>query len=329
MFLKNLTKKFSITIFLLLIIGSASVFAQQYRGLPVTKVGLITAFRKKVPTRQILEIITRCGVNFQMTAATKKELTAAGASGAILTAAQNNYRNQATVKDFDADFRRGFDLYQAGRSEEAIAAFRASIAVKPSAEAFYNLGLAYEQLEQHDNAIAAFGQALQLDKSDAQAWLGLGDAYYNSEKMDEAIIAYRQSLMLDPNNKIAWNYLGDAYQTGGRYREAIDAYQKALRLDSGYGEAWRNVCSTTVEMYSFGDAQAGADYSNALYAGRQAVKFSPDDAEAWQCLGNVSFETENYADAVKAFQRAVQLDPNNADLRNSLREAQDALNYKK
>ena len=80
---------------LLTIVGNSSVFAQ-YKGAAVKKDRLIRALRAKLlQTGDILTIINRNGVDFLLTAETKKTLVAVGARPEIITAVANNLRVSA------------------------------------------------------------------------------------------------------------------------------------------------------------------------------------------------------------------------------------------
>jgi tetratricopeptide (TPR) repeat protein len=50
----------------------------------------------------------------------------------------------------------------------------------------------------------------------------------------------------------------------------------------------------------------------------EAVSKSPDDFEAVVNLGNVYYDGNQYPDAIKYYQRALEINPNNADVRTDL-----------
>lgn len=76
----------------LVIVGSATLFAQ-YQGEPVKRDRLIQTLKsKRFQTRDIVQIINENGVDFRMTPATESELVAAGARPPVIDAARRNYR---------------------------------------------------------------------------------------------------------------------------------------------------------------------------------------------------------------------------------------------
>ncbi len=62
-----------------------------------------------------------------------------------------------------AAYRRGADLYKAGKYREAISAFEAADRLKPSPALQFNIGQAHEKLGDHAAALAAFARYLRLD----------------------------------------------------------------------------------------------------------------------------------------------------------------------
>jgi tetratricopeptide (TPR) repeat protein len=66
-----------------------------------------------------------------------------------------------------AAYRRGADLYKAGKYREAIAAFEAADRLKPSPALQFNIGQAWEKLGDPAAALAAFARYLRLDPAAA------------------------------------------------------------------------------------------------------------------------------------------------------------------
>jgi len=62
-----------------------------------------------------------------------------------------------------AAYKRGADLYRAGRYSAAIAEFQAADKLKPSPALHYNMGQAWEKLGDIPAALAAYARYLQLD----------------------------------------------------------------------------------------------------------------------------------------------------------------------
>ncbi len=84
-----------------------------------------------------------------------------------------------------------------GKYAEAIASLRHSIAIRPTATAYGNLGTAYFYLRRFDESAKAFEESLKLDEKAYDAWWDLGDAYYwGAGTKTQAAAAYTQCISL-------------------------------------------------------------------------------------------------------------------------------------
>jgi len=172
-----------------------------------------------------------------------------------------------------------------------------------SADALYNLGINFAKLNQDDDAVEAYRQALRLDPKFAEAWYNLGITYRKLNRQDEAIEAYRQTLRLDPEWIDAWYNLGMTYADLNRQDDAIEAYRQALRLNPNLADAWNNL----------GIAYGKIDrYEEAIDTLHQALRLDPESADAWHNLGYAYVLSGNRTAALDAFRQLQRLDPGEA-----------------
>ncbi len=82
-----------------------------------------------------------------------------------------------------------------------------ALELKPDAEAHNNLGNALTDQGKLDEAVAAYRKALELKPDYAEAHNNLGLALMNQGKLDEAVTAYRKALELEPDHANAHNNL--------------------------------------------------------------------------------------------------------------------------
>ena len=109
------------------------------------------------------------------------------------------------------------------------------------ARAWGTLGDAYRGLQQCDQAIQAYREALRIQPEDSSAWSSLGFAYKDLQQYDQAIQAYREALRIQPDYFLAWHSLGIAYALLQQYDQAIQAYREALRIQPNFTIAWYNL----------------------------------------------------------------------------------------
>ena len=100
-----------------------------------------------------------------------------------------------------------------------------------NAEAWYELGEAYFNLNRYNDAVDAYRQAIRIEPENATAWLKLGFAYLYLNRYNDAADAYRQAIRINPEDAAAWFNLGLAYFLSGNRHAALEAVQKLRRLD--------------------------------------------------------------------------------------------------
>jgi tetratricopeptide (TPR) repeat protein len=104
------------------------------------------------------------------------------------------------------------------------------------------LGHAYNDKKQWDDAIRAFKKAIDLD-SNAADYLNLGWAYNGKHEWDLAVNAFSKTIQLDPNPNdpnlaAAFVDRGYAYAAQKNWSRAIADYDEAIRVDPEYASAF-------------------------------------------------------------------------------------------
>jgi len=89
-----------------------------------------------------------------------------------------------------------------------------------NAESPYDLGVREARAGRNREAVAAFREAVALDRNNAAAYRALGDAYAALENWGESVNAYEQAARLAPGDAETYQRLGRAY---ARLRETTPA----------------------------------------------------------------------------------------------------------
>jgi tetratricopeptide (TPR) repeat protein len=189
--------------------------------------------------------------------------------------------------------------------DQAIHAYREALRIQPEyAGAWNNLGFAYAGLEQYDQAIQALRESLRIQPEYADAWYNLSIAYGNLKQYDQAIQASREALRIQPADADIWYNLGITYNILQQYDQALQAFREALRIQPEYAKAW----------YNLGDAYNYLkQYDQAIQAYREALRIQPEYAKAWNNLG-VAYYFQGQRDKVREiYQTLRKLDPVMAD----------------
>ena len=129
-------------------------------------------------------------------------------------------------------------FYQANRLQRhgdwagAIRAYRQSIQLYPTPEAYTHLGWVYSLLHLYDEAVAACRRALELDPGFGNAANDIGAYLIEQNRHREALPWLEQALAAPRFNGRAQAYVnrGRVYEALGDWQTAADNYQAALDL---------------------------------------------------------------------------------------------------
>jgi Ca-activated chloride channel family protein len=133
--------------------------------------------------------------------------------------------------------KKGLELYEAGRYEEAIAAYQQAVKLKKDyAEAFYNMGDAFLRSGEPKKAIEAYKQALRFKPDMAVAYNNLGTAYFSQGEYKKAINAFKEALKLNQKASNTYYNLGAAYVARGEKETALEQYKILKGFDTETAE---------------------------------------------------------------------------------------------
>jgi tetratricopeptide (TPR) repeat protein len=122
-------------------------------------------------------------------------------------------------------------LFDAGRLDEAIAAYQRSLTLNPSsASTHYNLGVTYSARGRRGDARAEFEAALRIDPEYAQAHNNLGAILFLEGDYPQAEAHYRRALALRADGLDARTNLGALLSATGRFAGAIAEFRQVLAV---------------------------------------------------------------------------------------------------
>jgi tetratricopeptide (TPR) repeat protein len=206
------------------------------------------------------------------------------------------YFQQATESDSsyaEAWAQTGFCDEKLGRHPEAIEASKKAVAIRPSAESYFNIGLANYYLKQYREAEAAYRQSIKLDPYNAaDAYYALGLTYRDWGQFDEEIQAYKHAIRLKPDYAAVYDRLGQRYLQAKKYPEAIETFKQLAILKPGDANAQNNLG----EAY-----EALGKHDDAVEAFRQAIRFKPDFGKAYFNLGKTLLGQGNRDAAIEQY----------------------------
>jgi tetratricopeptide (TPR) repeat protein len=113
---------------------------------------------------------------------------------------------------------------------------------------------------------------------------------------------------MDTRNAHVWNELGNVYFNTGAFDDSIAAYTKAIELDRWFAWPYSNLALAYMQKGRFAEAILLYQRSIELFVSDK------DKAISWNRLGNVYRRLNDYDNAIAAYQRADELDPENTTL---------------
>jgi eukaryotic-like serine/threonine-protein kinase len=148
-----------------------------------------------------------------------------------------------------------------------------------------------------DQALSAAQQANRLNNNQPDVYSSLGNVYTATGKTAEAIVMLQRAVKLAPNSDDAYRRLGDAYLADGRKSEALAAYQEAVKINPYY---WNNYNELGWAYFQTGE------YDQALKSFQQVTHLDPDEGVGYENIGNVYLQEGSYDKSIAAFQKALQ-----------------------
>ncbi len=210
----------------------------------------------------------------------------------------------------EEQYNAGLVHAQAGRWKEAEASFSKAVQFNSQdADAYVQLGHAYQHLQRYSDAVTAYRQATVLQPDDLEAFLSLGDASLRAKDYAGATNAYRKATELDPKNVEAFRSLGIAYRADKKYSEAKQAFENARRINPQDADLYSHI--GILEL-------AQQHYLLAELSFRRATLVNPKSTPAYIGLGEAHFEQARYEKAAEAFNQALQINPRSAKARFGL-----------
>lgn len=199
----------------------------------------------------------------------------------------------------------GFCNEKLGRHNEAIDASKKAVALRPSAESYFNIGLASFYLKQYKESADAYRQAIKLDPYNAaDSYYALGLTYRDWAKPEDEIQAYKQAIKLKPDYTSAYERLGSRYLRSKKYAEAVEIFKQLAILKPGNASAPNNMGEAYLELGKLNDA---------MESFRQAIRLKPDSGRAYFNLGKCYIAMGNRNAAVEQYNILQNIDPDWAE----------------
>jgi tetratricopeptide (TPR) repeat protein len=199
----------------------------------------------------------------------------------------------------------GVAFDQKGELEEAIGQYRKALEINPgNLNAHNNLGKDLVQKGEMGEAVAQYREALEINPDFAEVRYNLAFVLARMGRAEEAIAQYRKALDINPAYVDARNNLGRALLQKGEVEEAIAQFRKALEINPAYMKARKNLGNALLRKGDFDGAMACFEKITAL---------SPDPVERWFSLGDDFLQHGELEEAIACFRQTLKIRPRFAD----------------
>ncbi len=203
----------------------------------------------------------------------------------------------------DAHLKIGIILLNQQRYAEAVDAYKATLALVPdNAEIYHNLGLCYAR-----QAKAAKDAPSTEDLMTA-ALAALEKAIELSGDLEQT----GQSSAEPPFLKETYYLIGEIQASNADFNAAQEAY-----LASGLPKAYNALARLSAKENM---DELGVDLEAARGYAQEAIRLDPNVASYYNTLALINFRRGDYLQAEKAIRRALELDPENPNYQQGLKQ---------
>jgi Flp pilus assembly protein TadD len=188
--------------------------------------------------------------------------------------------------------------------------------------------------------VEAMRKLVEVDPNDANSWDRLGKSLFSSGQHAEAIRAFQRALEIKPGVAEVLANLGVTLKTSGEMTEYEKIVQSLALVDPKLardlmefspGKTGTPESSSTPPPTPSSPPQSdsvGQNESGEVGALRKLVAMDPKDADSWDRLGKALFVSGNHNEAVRCFEKSLELKPNVVEVLANLGVAYKTLGRK-
>jgi tetratricopeptide (TPR) repeat protein len=162
--------------------------------------------------------------------------------------------------------------------------------------AYFDRGVSYMDLGDHQKAISDFSQAIGLDGEREYIFIQRGVAYQATGDLEKALADFDRALSMDPEDTFGLYHRGQAHFSAGEMELALTDYIRVLELDPEDGLTLLARSKLFVEIGELEQARLDVE---------EAIALDAEDWSAYVQLGDVALAQSDFSGAVDAFNLAL------------------------
>ena len=201
-------------------------------------------------------------------------------------------------------------LYSLGRVEDARQSLRQLDSLRVSAANLETAGTIAFESQDYESASKFFDAARAGHPQWGRLTFNLALSLYRAGRFAPASHAIEELLGREPDTGEAWNLLGWCLEKSGESARAVAALERAVAVEP---ESEKHHLDLGLVL-----ARRRGTWHLAMEAAERAVERFPASSRSHQLKGLVHVRQQHFLDAVKAYERALALGPDSADVRLGL-----------
>ncbi|SKB15337.1 Tetratricopeptide repeat protein TPR_2 [Planktothrix sp. PCC 11201] len=214
------------------------------------------------------------------------------------------FTGESTALDWS---NRGNQFYRLEQWQEALKAFDQAIAIQSNFHpAWYGRGNSLVQLKRYQEAVESYSRTTQLQRDFYLAWREKGKVLIKLKQYEDALLAWNQMLIIKPEDYQIWYLRGNLLMNQlKQHQEAIQSYNRAINLKPDFVPALIN---RGIAYYQI------QDYQEAILSFDQGLKLDDQQETIWQLRGEILMKLQLYSQALSSVEKALNLADQNPQL---------------
>ncbi|MGB8688003.1 MAG: tetratricopeptide repeat protein [Microcoleus sp.] len=256
---------------------------------------------------------------------------------------------------FEAHQKLGEAFHAVGKLEDAIASYRQAIIISSKIGVLseelhslnFNLGEALQRQGKFEDAIACYQKSLEFNSASARVCHHLGVALSALQRWDEVVVAVRIAVELAPDSFWSHRLLVESLTKLQKWDEAIACCRRVLELNLDFVDIHEFLWIALIQLHKWDEAVASYRQAMDLHPQRfpashklentfEQDEFDEESASPDQRmeeieqshsptliykLGQVMAQQWRWEEAIAAYSKAIELEPNYFEAHQKLGEA--------
>jgi len=225
-------------------------------------------------------------------------------------------------------------------SKRSLSFIKKHIESKPyDYEAWFYLGIVYQRMDNHLDAIEAFDYSICIKEDYIRAYTNKAESLSELGYYQKAIDCCKETFQYEEADAILYFDIGELYEKLDNLNKAKSYFYKCIRKDDFFAEAWYTlalildlqgehleasyhikkaveISSSNVD-YLFTYAQVHEKIGfvkEAEVAYRKVLELDELDSESWLNYSHLLYKNESKTEAIEVLKKGVKLNPKNAEL---------------